>query len=412
MSRTLRQSLENFKQFINNYQEDRDRSSLAMRLAKLDEVYDKFLDVRLQIEVITDDQEEANLSETVESEEERRTLRASIALERDRENAKVIREFENDYYRVKQLLCTLSTSAGASTVPALPATQSLPVSESQMRIKLPELKLPSFSGKLREWITFRDSFISMIHGNEHLAPIDKFTYLRTSLTGDALREIASIELTAANYSIAWKTLQDSYENKKLIAKSYIDALFAVKPMDRESYDQLNRVVGEFETNLMMLEKLGENIDGMSTILQHMVCQRLDSNTLRSWENHYNSMEIPKYKDLINYLKEQCMVLRSIGAGRPSPGESKKSTRSSVLSHSGVHQVVSCPFCGDQPHSAFKCNRFSKMKVSERADEAKRKSLCLNCLSPGHIARFCTKGSCHTQYPLQCHRRNQDSHLLL
>lgn len=251
--RTLRQSLENFKQFINNYQEDRDRSSLAMRLAKLDEVYDKFLDVRLQIEVITDDQEEANLSETVESEEERRTLRASIALERDRENAKVIREFENDYYRVKQLLCTLSTSAGASTVPALPATQSLPVSESQMRIKLPELKLPSFSGKLREWITFRDSFISMIHGNEHLAPIDKFTYLRTSLTGDALREIASIELTAANYSIAWKTLQDSYENKKLIAKSYIDALFAVKPMDRESYDQLNRVVGEFETNLMMLE---------------------------------------------------------------------------------------------------------------------------------------------------------------
>lgn len=393
--RTLRQSLENFQLFVTNYREQQDRSSLAMRLAKLDEVYDKFLDVRLQIEVITEDLEEADLVEPVESEVERKALRASLTQQRDKENAKVIREFENDYYAIKQALCALLTPAESSSAPGQSKLRATTSSEVQMRVKLPELKLPSFNGKLREWITFRDSFVSMIHDNANLASIDKFTYLRASLTGDALRDIASIELTAANYPIAWKTLQDSYENKKLIAKSYIDALFAVKPMEKESYDQLNRVVGEFETNLMMLEKLGENSDGMSTILQHMVCQRLDPNTLRNWENHYNSTDIPKYKDLIRYLKEQCMVLRSIGSARPSPGEYKKVVRSSALSHSGVHQVVSCPFCGDQPHSAFKCNRFFKMKVSERADEAKRKSLCLNCLSPGHIAKFCTKGSCHT-----------------
>ncbi|XP_062541320.1 uncharacterized protein LOC134209346 [Armigeres subalbatus] len=166
-------------------------------------------------------------------------------------------------------------------------------------------------------------------------------------------------------------------------------------MDKESYEQLNRVVGEFETNLMMLDKLGENTEGMSTILQHMVCQRLEPNTLRNWENHYHSTQIPRYKDLISYLKEQCLVLRSISSNRPSQGESKKLFRSSVLSHSGIQQVAVCPFCGEQAHSAFKCNRFCKMKISERAEEAKRKSLCLNCLSPGHIARFCTKGSCHT-----------------
>ncbi|XP_062551973.1 uncharacterized protein LOC134217211 [Armigeres subalbatus] len=393
--RTLRHSLENFKQFIANYQDDRDRSSLEMRMTKLDDIYEKFLDVRLQIEVITDDQEEDHFTETVETEEEQKALRISTIEQREQENAKLILEFENEYYQVKQSMLAFSIPAGTSKASVVPSNRASAGSDMQLRVKLPELKLPSFSGKLREWITFRDSFISMIHGNEHLPPIDKFTYLRSSLAGDALREIASIELAAANYPIAWKTLHDTYDNKKLIAKSYIDALFAVKPMDKESYEQLNRVVGEFETNLMMLDKLGENTEGMSTILQHMVCQRLDSNTLRNWENHYHSTQIPRYKDLISYLKEQCLVLRSISSSRSSQGESKKQFRSSVLSHSGIQQVAVCPFCGEQAHSAFKCSRFCKMKISERAEEAKRKSLCLNCLSPGHIARFCTKGSCHT-----------------
>lgn len=295
--RTLRGSMDNIKSFITHYREDRDRSSVETRMNKLDEIFEKFLDVRMRIEVITDDQEDDNFVDTVQTEEERKSMRMSIVEKREQENVNVIRDFEDEYYSVKQSLLAFAVPAGRSTDPVLPQSRgSMPI-ESQIRVKLPELKLPMFSGKLREWITFRDSFTSMIHDNEHLSTIDKFTYLRTSVTGDALREIASIELSAANYTIAWSTLKSNYENKKLIAKSYLDALFAIKSMEKESYEQLNRVVGEFETNVMMLQKIGEETDGMSTILQHMVCQRLDQQTLRHWENHHNSVEIPTYKTL-------------------------------------------------------------------------------------------------------------------
>ncbi|XP_058817915.1 uncharacterized protein LOC131681229 [Topomyia yanbarensis] len=392
--RTLRSSVDNLKLFITNYRENRDRGSLEMRIAKLDQIYDKFLDVRMRIEVLTDEEED-DFAESVETEEERKSLRISITERREQDNVKVIRDFENEYYSLKQLLLTLAAPAGSSRDVVTTQSRVSSIPESQLRVKLPELKLPIFSGKLREWITFRDSFVSMIHDNEHLSTIDKFTYLRTSLTSDALREIFSIELTAANYSIAWNSLQRTYENEKLIAKSYLDALFAVNPMDKESYEQLNRVVGEFETNLMMLQKIGVDTNGMSTILQHMVCQRLDSNILRSWENHHNSTEIPTYRNLIDFLKDQCMVLRSIGLGRSNQGESRKPVRLPTLSHIGAQPSASCPFCEDQVHSAFKCNKFTRLKVTDRVDEAKRKSLCLNCLSPGHIAKFCSKGSCHT-----------------
>ncbi|XP_055644340.1 uncharacterized protein LOC129780287 [Toxorhynchites rutilus septentrionalis] len=394
--RTLRSSIDNLKTFIRNYQEDRDRNSIPIRMEKLDQTFDKFVEVRMQIELLTDDHDDdEEFVESVETEEERSLLRAEIQEKRELENAKVIQEFENTYYDLRQSLAAFTIPAGGSSSSARAQTQSTTTSEPQPRVKLPELKMPSFSGKLREWITFRDTFTSVIHSNSHLSAIDKFTYLRTSLTGDALKEISSIEMTTANYNIAWQALNNCYENKKLIIKSHLDALFSIKPMERESYEQLKRIVGEFETNLMMLQKMGEEVDGMSTILQHMVCQRLDSATLRNWESHHNSKNVPIYSELIEFLKNQCQVLRNIASARSTRGEPTKQYRPSTTSLTAIQQSTLCPFCSEQMHSAFKYNKFTKLKTVDRVEEVKRRSLCLNCLSPGHIARFCSKGSCHT-----------------
>ncbi|XP_062538281.1 uncharacterized protein LOC134206570 [Armigeres subalbatus] len=45
------------------------------------------------------------------------------------------------------------------------------------------------------------------------------------------------------------------------------------------------------------------------------------------------------------------------------------------------------------HSAFKCQRFIKMKIPERYEKVKRHGLCLNCLSSSHMVRACTAGVC-------------------
>ncbi|XP_062716571.1 uncharacterized protein LOC134291992 [Aedes albopictus] len=167
------------------------------------------------------------------------------------ENKETVWEFENLYCEVKAVLSQLKIKQTPSS-----SSMAVPAAPSSSRVMLPDIKLPTFGGKLMQWITFRDTFRSLIHNNESLPSIYKFTYLRTSLFGEALQEISSIEMTASNYRIAWTTLKNRYENKKLILKTQLDAIFAVKPVRKECFEALNHVVSTFDKNLQMIGKLG------------------------------------------------------------------------------------------------------------------------------------------------------------
>ena len=56
---------------------------------------------------------------------------------------------------------------------------------------LPKLTLPMFSGDPLTWQIFWDSYVS-IHANPNLSHIQKFTYLKAQLQGDAARASAGL----------------------------------------------------------------------------------------------------------------------------------------------------------------------------------------------------------------------------
>ncbi|XP_055605437.1 uncharacterized protein LOC129753629 [Uranotaenia lowii] len=318
-------------------------------------------------------------------------VKGEIAKQREEENDKILQQFDDRYFAIRGDLLRLQGDKDALGVNTTSNSQSQSASGNTSRVKLPEIRLPSFSGTIREWVTFRDSFRSLIHDNEHLTKMDKFTYLRSSLQGDALKEINNIELSEANYDVAWKTLEVRYENKKLIVKAHLDALFALESLKKESYDGLNFLVSEFEKNLMMLQKIGEHTESWSTILVYMLCARLDSATLRQWETHYGSKEVPTYEELLLFLQGHCSVLQSITSARSPPSEARQ-TRSTVC-HTTIRSDSRCPFCTEAWHSPFHCQRFLRLKISERVEAANRSRVCRNCLQPGHFATNCTRSSC-------------------
>ncbi|XP_062557626.1 uncharacterized protein LOC134222495 [Armigeres subalbatus] len=136
--------------------------------------------------------------------------------------------------------------------------------------------------------------------------------------------------------------------------------------------------------------MGQNTEGWSTILVHMICSRLDGVTLRFWESSHNSKEVPAYRNLINFLKNHCAVLQSVGSSHSVSADLKKPKLS--VSHSST-SIGRCCFCSEPFHPVFSCKRFMKLKISERYDAVRRNGLCMNCLSSGHFARNCSKGSC-------------------
>ncbi|XP_062541300.1 uncharacterized protein LOC134209329 [Armigeres subalbatus] len=115
-----------------------------------------------------------------------------------------------------------------------PSRGVVPIPVQQIRVKLPEIKLPIFDGTIREW-PFRDSFHSLIASNTHLSDVDKFSYLLSSLSKEAKRVVEVIEVTSDNYAVAWEVLEKRFENKYLIVKSYVEALFMADAVKKECY---------------------------------------------------------------------------------------------------------------------------------------------------------------------------------
>ncbi|XP_053699002.1 uncharacterized protein LOC128745971 [Sabethes cyaneus] len=368
--RTIQNKLAVVQTFIKNYH-DSNQCEIEVRLQVLEEAYKDFFPLRESIELILDESEETSSIESSSkvSKEEAKKIR-------DDRNTQQLTEFENKYCAVKSQLLKLRPipephqAIGANHVQAEQTA-------SFTKVKLPEIRLPSFSGKTREWIVFRDTFLSLIEQNPNLNSMNKFTYLKSSLTGDALQEINSIDLSAANYEVAWKALQRWYENKKLIVKSHLDALFSLEPLRKETCDGLHYLVSEFEKNLQMLDKLGQDTANWSTLLAYMMCSKLDATTHRHWEIEHNSKDVPKYEELIIFLRNQCSVLQSMIPQKTSAAESQQFKSSAC--HSVVKVANKCPFCGELRHSPFQCTKFQRMNVSERTEAVMKTRLCRNCL---------------------------------
>ncbi|XP_062715774.1 uncharacterized protein LOC134291696 [Aedes albopictus] len=377
--RRVLNTLEGLENFARRYDPSQDEPQIAVRLESLEAICKEFYAIRQRIELLTD--------ETAEDEDDK-----DVQV-REKANLAALTEFEERYFRVKASL----TSKRAPPPPTATTSgigQPGDRSDSSFsKVKLPEIRLPSFGGRIMEWVPFRDSFCSLIHENKQLTDMDRFSYLKSALSGEALLEMESVELSAVNYCVAWKALESRYENKKLIVKAHLDALFAVEGMKRESYDGLSNLIGGFEKNLQMLQKIGENTAAWSTILAYMVYSRLDPATLRQWETHHNSKNVPTYQNMIAFLRSHCAVLQSVAPVNSKPsGSDYRSSKTSVC-HTTVKLSRKCLFCGDSWHPAFVCGKFQRLQVAERLEVVSKAKLCRNCLSLGHWARYCDKGTC-------------------
>ncbi|XP_062713630.1 uncharacterized protein LOC134290492 [Aedes albopictus] len=376
--RRVLNTLEGLENFARRYDPSQDEPQIAVRLESLEAICKEFYAIRQRVELLTD--------ETAEDEDDK-----DVQV-REKANLAALTEFEERYFRLKASLTSkrappppIATTSGIGQ----PGDQE----SSFSKVKLPEIRLPSFGGRIKEWVPFRDSFCSLIHENKQLNDMDRFSYLKSALSGDALQEIESVELSAANYSVAWKALESRYENKKLIVKAHLDALFAVEGMKRESYDGLSNLISGFEKNLQMLQKIGEDTAAWSTILAYMVYSRLDPATLRQWETHHNSKDVPTYQNMLAFLRSHCAVLQSVAPASSKPsGSDDRSSKSSVC-HTTVKPSRKCPFCGDSWHPAFVCGKFQRLQIAERLEVVSKARLCRNCLSLGHWARYCDKGTC-------------------
>ncbi|XP_063892647.1 uncharacterized protein LOC135117387 [Helicoverpa armigera] len=252
------------------------------------------------------------------------------------------RAFQDQYYAiVAKCKCVLKDSSSQSV-------QSQAQSQSRINgVKLPTISLPTFDGSYDQWLEFRDTYMSIIHNSNNLENVQKFHYLRSVLTGNALQVIKSLEFSADNYLVAWGLLENRYNNNRLLVHNHVKAIFSAQSMSKESAAQIRKLIDTMLRNIRALKTLGEPTDTWDTLIIHIIVSKLDSSTEREWELHKsnstNSSVDKKMllSDLLTFLKDRADFLETVKPSQNKPAtidnnnntHTKKSL--SVKSHSYV-----------------------------------------------------------------------------
>lgn len=358
------------KTFVDKYEEDRDVNEIPVRLDNLNELWRDFKLVQAELETLDLDEDSVD------------------------DQLKVRTDFETHFYRVKGFLLSQNKTPATPTLNASSSTPHIPASPSHVR--LPDVKLPVFNGNLDSWLNFHDLFVSLVHASPELSSIQKFYYLRSSLTGDALKLIQTIKLSANNYPIAWNMLVDHYQNPVRLKKSYLDALFEFSTLRRESAVELHSLVEKFEANVKVLKQLGERTEHWDIILIRMLSVRLDSTTRRDWEEFSSTKPAVAFQDLTSFIQRRVTVLQTLNekaVDTPALIQQSKKTVQRAVSSLGASQTNGrkCVICNEH-HPLYLCQSFSKLDLEGKEREVRRHQLCRNCLRKGHQARDCPSSS--------------------
>ncbi len=135
-------------------------------------------------------------------------------------------------------------------------------------MKLPKLSIKKFGGDLTKWVTFGDSFHSLIHSNPSLSSVDKFNYLTLLVESSAAEAIAGLTITSANYEEAIATLRKRFGNPQLIVNRHMEALLGVTAgsshLDIKGLRKLHDTVETHVRGLRALGVLAETYGGLLT----------------------------------------------------------------------------------------------------------------------------------------------------
>ncbi|XP_029169288.1 uncharacterized protein LOC114939210 [Nylanderia fulva] len=231
--RIIKGSCTRIETFVNsvNAVDDDARAQLEVRRARLDPIWEDYCKVQSQLEAI----DEAEIEDRVAFE-------------------------DNVYSLCARMRRLLRNDSGQNSPRASTPVSARSESEAATYVRLPKLNLPSFSGKYEEWFPFHDTFISVIHNNKTLSDIQKFQYLRASLTGTALDIVKTLEISNNNYDLAWNILKERYNNKRVIVQTHIKAIFDLMAITKESASGIRQLADGAAAHVRALTALDCNAD--------------------------------------------------------------------------------------------------------------------------------------------------------
>lgn len=287
----------------------------------------------------------------------------------------------------------------------------------------------AFSGKYSEWKPFADLFQSLIGEKKFISPIEKLVRLKSALRGPAAALISNLATTSENYEVAWKTLTERYENRRLIIAAHLNRILNIEHLNKKSAQGLTNIVDTTTKALDALKALGAPTEHWDIIITHLIRCAIDTDTREAWEVKLGSQtDPPLLSEFIEFLRARARALENVEREEHNRGSqpTKKSQPSSSTSQTksskpqqqatSLHQSTSgqstgkqiprpackgkaptkaksCTFCGKDHWAGAGCPTFCSMKPQERKEQVIKLDLCFNCLGPHRVHKCISDKRC-------------------
>lgn len=281
------------------------------------------------------------------------------------------------------------------------------VSENKPTVRLPKLQIERFSGDVSVWQEFWSQYETAIHSNSALCKKEKFTYLKTYLTGTAARAVAGLTLTDSNYDAAVDILRSRFGRKDLIVNAHMSKLLNLTPVKKSSdVSALRQLYDDCEIQIRSLESLGVVSDTYGSMLCPILLQMMPDDMALEYSRHRGDDDEWNVPNVLKFLqkevqsRERTLQMMKSYNQRENQSANKtcsksysandvKSKKPSMPSAAALHiadqKTQNCLFCDSTEHKSEKC---PDHPVSARKEKLKKLGRCFVCLGTKHIARFC------------------------
>ena len=229
-----------------------------------------------------------------------------------------------------------------------------------------------------------------------MTDVEKFTYLRSYLTGDALRLQSGLALTSGNYKVALELLERRFGTKQVIINSHMESLYKL-PIFRSSEDvrSIRGFNDKIEMNLQCLEAIGIEPESYGCLLVPMIKDKISNELNIHLSRKFDgSVDVWKINDLMKEIEARERV------GDTKRAKSQRTPRDTSEGRLSVDKIT-YPFC-QQDHFQDRCNRVTN--VNTRKKMLQCESRCYICTKREHHSRDCkSKRTC-----FQCKGRHHTS----
>ncbi|CAI5682672.1 unnamed protein product [Oreochromis niloticus] len=276
-------------------------------------------------------------------------------------------------------------------------------SAQRASVKLPKLIIHKYDGDASLWQEFWSQYEAVIHHNDALCKREKFTYLKTYLTGQAAKAVAGLMLTDENYDNAIELLQNRFGRKDVVISAHMSKLLNLTPVKKSSdVHALRQLYDECEIQIRSLESLGVVSESYGSLLCPILLKMIPDDIALEYSRQRNGDEEWKVSEMVTFLQKEVQsrerALQMTKSYNPQKTENKlykppfsdvrfkrPSIQATAALYTASQKQNTCIFCECEDHKSENCPNNDTL---QRKDKLRRMGRCFVCLGQKHIARFC------------------------